>query len=265
MDKITRRHFCKRSLNTAIAFTLPGVLNGCLKEQDNSGLPDSNPRELPPGDGIKATVSSVKGENLDAMTRDAIEAIGGMNSVVNSGETIFIKPNLVTFPWAETNNCFHIGECTKPEIIIAAAEECLKAGAEKVIIGDGSHLPTFSWQYAITLDGKLVNIDGMGNRVAPMIFGPRKVIVVVGANKIANSVEEALERVHQVAAPLNAIRHYLKHNMTRLGDLPCVRTGRYVDCSHNARICRYTVVIEGNDMVHKGRINVVLIGEELGL
>jgi uncharacterized protein (DUF362 family) len=49
-----------------------------------------------------------------------------MQAVVNTGETVFIKPNFVTFPWAQHNNCFHIGECTKPDII-AATEECLKA------------------------------------------------------------------------------------------------------------------------------------------
>ena len=87
------------------------------------------------------------------MTRDAIDAIGGMKTIVNEGETVFIKPNFVSFPWAQYNNCFHIGECTKPEIIIAAAEECLKAGASEVIIGEGSHLPKFDWQYAVTLDG----------------------------------------------------------------------------------------------------------------
>ena len=100
-----------------------------------------------------AAVAAVKGNNLDSMTRDAIEAIGGMGSVVNKGDTVFIKPNFVTFPWARTNRCFHIGECTKPEIIMAAAEECLKAGAGKVVIGDGSQMPTYDWKYSYTLDG----------------------------------------------------------------------------------------------------------------
>jgi uncharacterized protein (DUF362 family) len=87
------------------------------------------------------------------MTREAIDALGGIQTIVNQGETIFIKPNFVSFPWAQYNNCFQIGECTKPEIIIAVTEECLKAGAAEVVIGDGSHLPTFDWQYAVTLDG----------------------------------------------------------------------------------------------------------------
>lgn len=59
----------------------------------------------------------------------------------------------MSFPWAPYNNCFHVGECTKPEVVIALTEECLKAGAKEVIIGEGSHLPKFDWGYTITLDG----------------------------------------------------------------------------------------------------------------
>ena len=118
---------------------------------------------------------------------------------------------------------------------------------------------------AITLDGKLVNIDGWGNRVSALIFGPEKVIVVVGVNKIVKDVNEALERIHNFAAPMNAKRHYLKHHRDEFSDLPCVRTGRCVDCNHDSRICRYTAIIEGTRAREKGRINVMLVGEELGI
>ena len=118
---------------------------------------------------------------------------------------------------------------------------------------------------AVTLDGKLVNIDGTGNRVAAMIYGPKKVIVVAGVNKIVKDVNEAVERIHNIAASINAKRHILKHNTPQLGDLPCVRTGRCVDCNHDWRICRYTVIIEGAMIQDRGRINVVLVGEELGI
>ncbi len=118
---------------------------------------------------------------------------------------------------------------------------------------------------AITLDGKLVSTDGLGNRVAAMIFGPKKVIVVVGVNKIVRDINAALERIHEIAAPINARRHYLKHHSSEFGDLPCVRTGICIDCNHDWRICRYTVIIEGTMLREKGRINVVLVGEELGI
>ena len=191
--------------------------------------------------------------------------MGGMRTVVNKGETVFVKPNFMSFPWAKYNKCFHVGECTKPEIIIAVAEECLKAGAAEVIIGEGSHLPKFEWQHAVTLDGRLVNVDGLGNRVAAMIFGPRKVVLIAGVNKIVKDVDEAMERIHQVAAPMNAKRHYLKHHFDELGDLPCVKTGRCVDCTHDWKICCFTVVVEGTQLRDKGRINMILVGEELGI
>ena len=118
---------------------------------------------------------------------------------------------------------------------------------------------------AITLDGKLVNTDALGNRVAPMIFGPTKVIVVVGANKIVKDGNEAIERIRQVAAPMNAKRHYLKHHMEAFGNLPCARTGVCVDCNNDSRICRNTVIIEGSFGQRKERLNVVLVGEALGI
>ncbi len=118
---------------------------------------------------------------------------------------------------------------------------------------------------AVTLDGKLVNIDAWGNRVSATIFGPEKVVIVAGVNKIVKDVNEALERIHNVAAPMNAKWHYLKHHFEEYGDLPCVRTGSCVDCNHDWRICRYTVIIEGAMIREKDRINVVLVGEELGI
>jgi uncharacterized protein (DUF362 family) len=143
MKKMKRREFLKTGVHMTIAVGTPFTF---ISSKDKKSVTESLKE-------INARVAAVKGNDLDSMTRDAIDALGGIQTIVNSGETVFIKPNFVTFPWAEQNNCFHLGECTKPEIIIAVTEECLKAGAKEVIIGDGSHLPTFDWQYAMTLDG----------------------------------------------------------------------------------------------------------------
>ena len=118
---------------------------------------------------------------------------------------------------------------------------------------------------AVTLDGKLVSTDGLGNRVSAMIFGPKKVIIVTGINKIVKGVNEALDRIREIAAPMNARRHYLKHHRPEFGDLPCVKTGSCVDCRHDWKICNYTVIIEGQQVRQQGRINVVLVREELGI
>jgi hypothetical protein len=118
---------------------------------------------------------------------------------------------------------------------------------------------------AITLDGRLVSIDGAGNRVAAMIFGPKKVIVLTGANKIVTDVDEALHRIHNVVSPVNSLRHYMKHQQAEAIERPCVKTGKCTDCFHEWRICRHTVIIDGCQPPEKGRISVILVGEELGI
>ena len=141
MSRITRREFLRMGAGAAVMLGAQPVLTNCQSDKTITTSTDFN-----------TSVSIISGNDLDTMTRDAVEAIGGIRKIVNEGETVFIKPNFVSFPWASTNNCFGIGECTKPEILIAVAEECLKAGAEEVIIGEGSHLPSFDWSYATTFD-----------------------------------------------------------------------------------------------------------------
>jgi uncharacterized protein (DUF362 family) len=138
----SRREFLKAGVGAAIALGSPWPLATCRV-----------PAQEPPSQ-TNARVAAIRGDNLGSMTRDALDALGGIRKIVNPGETVFIKPNFVTIPWAKDNHCFQAGECTKPEIIIAVMEECLKAGAAEVIVGEGSHLPKFDWRYAATLDGK---------------------------------------------------------------------------------------------------------------
>jgi len=107
---------------------------------------------------------------------------------------------------------------------------------------------------AITLDGRLVNLDGNGNRVAAMAFGPRKVILVVGMNKISPDLDSAIARVRHYAAPVNA---------ARVGaETPCTSNGLCADCRSPGRICNMWSIIEGHR--EKGRIHVKLVGEDLG-
>jgi hypothetical protein len=107
---------------------------------------------------------------------------------------------------------------------------------------------------ALTVGGHLVNIDATGNRVCSMAFGPRKVVVVAGSNKIAMSVESALRRVKEVACPPNA---------RRLGfDTPCAKTGLCNDCSSPQRICRITTIIERRPRATD--LQICLINENLG-
>ncbi len=107
---------------------------------------------------------------------------------------------------------------------------------------------------AITLDGKLFNIDGNGSRVAPMLYGPRQVIVVAGINKLTDTVENAIQRARQIAAPLDAAR------LNK--DTPCTKLGKCIDCRHPQRICNDFVLIAGQFV--KNRIKVILVNQEYG-
>ncbi|EEG79135.1 lactate utilization protein [Dethiobacter alkaliphilus] len=107
---------------------------------------------------------------------------------------------------------------------------------------------------AITLDGRLVNVDGRGNRVASMIFGPEKVVIIAGKNKIVNDLEATLDRIKKVACPQNARRLQL--------ETPCAETDNCTDCSSAERMCNVTTIIEGNP--NGVKMHVLLVGENLG-
>lgn len=100
----------------------------------------------------------------------------------------------------------------------------------------------------------LFNIDGNGSRVAPMIYGPKQVIVVVGVNKITDILEEAMDRARNIAAPLDAKR-------LNKGT-PCTKLGRCIDCKHEQRICNDFVLITRQFV--KDRIKVIIISQEYG-
>lgn len=109
---------------------------------------------------------------------------------------------------------------------------------------------------AITKKGELVNRDCTGNRVSGMIFGPKNVIIAVGVNKIVNNIEEAFDRIREIAAPMNA---------RRLGShkTPCLETGICADCDCKGRLCNYTTIIH-NGKKFPGRISIILIADEAG-
>jgi hypothetical protein len=115
---------------------------------------------------------------------------------------------------------------------------------------------------ALTLDGKIVNVDGHGNRVAAMLFGPDKVIIVAGRNKIVRDVPEALKKIRERTAPANVRRHSDFEPMP-----PCAETGECSDCSSPWRICNKTAIIEReyDNNRYKPRITIVIVGEELGI
>ena len=107
---------------------------------------------------------------------------------------------------------------------------------------------------ALDAEGRIYNVDGVGNRVASMIYGPNKVILAVSLNKVAPTPEEAWFRARQTASPMNNKR------LDRPN--PCVKSGHCHDCQLESSICNYFSIVDRSNPV--GRINVVLIGGEYG-
>lgn len=107
---------------------------------------------------------------------------------------------------------------------------------------------------AITSDGMLYNVDGHGTRIAPLIYGPKKVYVIAGVNKIVKSVEDAIRRNEMVSAPANNVR-------LSTGN-PCIELGECVHCNKESTICNQFLVTRRSFI--KERIHVLLILEELG-
>ena len=107
----------------------------------------------------------------------------------------------------------------------------------------------------LSLDGQMVNIDGTGNRVAAIAFGPKTVLVIAGMNKVMDTLEEAVRRARTVAAPLNQQRFQL--------DNPCTATGTCADCKSATCICNQIIITR--NCRPQGRIKFILVGEDLGL
>jgi hypothetical protein len=114
----------------------------------------------------------------------------------------------------------------------------------------------FTGSNAVTETGLLVNLDMVGNRVAGITFGPRHVVLFIGRNKIVPTLDDAMQRIKNYAAPANAIRHPgLK--------TPCMKTAVCSDCKSPDRICNTWCITE--KCFPRGRIKIILINQDLGL
>ena len=107
---------------------------------------------------------------------------------------------------------------------------------------------------ALSLDGQMVSVDGTGNRVAAIIYGPKTVLVIAGMNKVTESLESAITRARTVAAPMNQQRFQLNN--------PCTVTGICADCKSEECICNQIVITR--HCRPAGRIKFILVGEDLG-
>ena len=108
---------------------------------------------------------------------------------------------------------------------------------------------------ALSLDGELVNIDGTGNRVSAIVYGPKSVLIIAGMNKVMDTLDDAITRARTVAAPMNQQRFQL--------DNPCTHTGTCADCTSQSCICNQILITRHCRPV--GRIKFIIVGEDLGM
>ncbi len=148
-----------------------------------------------------------------------------------------------------TNSLIKRGNTVYDKELSETKEECIIL-KKKALITDWY----ITGSNAISIDGRIVNIDHSGNRAAAIIFGPDKVIVVVGKNKIVDTLDEAIKRAKNIAAPLNAKRSGYNP--------PCVTLNKCVDCVSEERVCNSISIIEGQ--ADCSRIKLFIVNDECG-
>ncbi len=182
---------------------------------------------------IMPNIIAVKDALLADIPTDAVVGFGGSITVKDTGiyEALAERGNKTLWHWQ-----------TEPENRGAVCKEALLADVY------------LSSANALLEDGEILNIDGNGNRVSALFYGPKKVILVIGKNKIAKNYEAGLERIRTIACPQNARRLNRK--------TPCATLNRCTDCDSPDRMCMVTSLIEKKPptMAYK----IYLVDEELG-
>ena len=171
---------------------------------------------------------------LDLIPKDATVGWGGAYSAMQIG----LMDALNKGPYRTIDR----DKCKTQEEKQQAAKDCFSAD----VFLTGAN--------ALSLDGQMVNIDGNGNRVGAVIYGPTSVLVIAGMNKVEENLDAAIRRARTVAAPINEQRF--------LGNTPCAVTGVCADCKSENCICNHIVVTRHCRPV--GRIKFILVGEDLG-
>jgi hypothetical protein len=200
---------------------------------------------------VKRAMENLEKNNMEAYyAEDEKEVIAKISEIVKEGETVAVGGSMTLFETGVIdylrNGKFNFLDRYKDGI----TPDELKDIYRKSFSADSYFVST----NAITENGELYNVDGTGNRVAAMIYGPDKVVVIIGINKIVKDVDEAIKRNREFSAPANAKRLNRK--------TPCAKVGYCMNCSSEERICNEYTLIKRQGK--KGRIKVIFVNKELG-
>ena len=198
-----------------------------------------------------ALIKNLKGRHFDAYycatkeeaLKKALELIPEGATVGWGGATSAQQIGLMAALNAGNYKTLDRDKCATMEERDQIAHDCLSAD---VFIAGANGL---------SLDGQMVTVDGNGNRAAAIIFGPKKVLIIAGMNKVEDNLEAAVQRARTVAAPMNQQRFLLPGN-------PCTTTGTCSNCRSETCICNQIVITR--NCRPAGRIQFIIVGEELG-
>ncbi|EOD00448.1 lactate utilization protein [Caldisalinibacter kiritimatiensis] len=200
---------------------------------------------------VQRTIQNLEKNNMKGyFVQNEEEAIKKIEELLNEGNTVSVGGSMTLFEIGAIDFLRNGNYNFLDRYAEGLTKEDIKELYRKCFSAD-AYLTSSN---AITENGELYNVDGRGNRVAAMIYGPDKVIVVAGVNKIVKDLDEAIERNKRIAAPANVQR--LNRNT------PCAKTGYCMDCNSPDRICNEYVLIKGQ--MEKDRIHVIIVNKELG-
>jgi len=200
---------------------------------------------------VERTIESLSKRNMEGyFVNDEVELIELLKNLISNDSIVGVGDSMTLF---ETGVIDFLRN--EKYIFLDKYEEGITKEEKRKIYEKNFSADTFLCSTnAITESGELYNIDGNGSRVAPMLYGPKQVILVAGINKIVKDIDEAEKRVRNYSAPIDAKR--LNKNT------PCTTLGYCTDCKSPNRICNDFVIIRGQFV--KGRIKVIFVGKQLG-
>ena len=200
---------------------------------------------------IEKTINNLKKNNINGYyVKDNDELINLIKDIAKEGEVVSVGGSMSLFE----SKVIELLRSGRYEFLDRYKKDLTQEDIKEIYRKSFFADTYFASANAITEDGKIFNVDGNGNRVAAILYGPDKVVLIVGVNKIVKNIEQAVARNRAISGPANAKRLNLS--------TPCIKTGQCMECKSEDRICcEYTVIKRQRN---PKRMHVIFINDTLG-
>ncbi len=200
---------------------------------------------------IEKTINNLKKNNINGYyVKDNDELINLIKDIAKEGEVVSVGGSMSLFE----SKVIELLRSGRYEFLDRYKKDLTQEDIKEIYRKSFFADTYFASANAITEDGEIFNVDGNGNRVAAILYGPDKVVLIVGVNKIVKNIEQAVARNRAISGPANAKRLNLS--------TPCIKTGQCMECNIEDRICcEYTVI---KRQKNPKRMHVIFINDTLG-